>query len=184
MDWIAGPAVLGGIIMSVALGSWALGRWQRDFVASQDSGAGEPACAGTAPPDVVASDIAAPVMRMPAQSLPTPSRPVPSSQHTAPAARRSQDQVAALGELHAEISAYRRTEQVLATLDSDPLRLTAFPQSQRTDCRYLGLIGEPTCAMIFDARPASGCTSGSGCAGYNPRVSVQPAVPVSSLTRV
>ena len=173
MDLVEGPAVLGGIIMSVALVAWALGRWQRGF-ASEDCGAAEPACAGTAPPDMAAS-----VTRMPAPALPVPSAP-----HTALAERRSPDQTASLGELHAEISAYRRTQQVLATLDSDPLQLTVFPPDQRTDCRYLGLIGEPTCAMAFGARPASGCTSGSGCAGYSPRVVAQPSAPVSALTRV
>jgi hypothetical protein len=106
------------------------------------------------------------------------------------AERRSALAVAdSLGELHAEISAYRRAEQVLASPEGDGLRLRPLSADARRECRHLGVMGEPTCGCPETARMA--CTSGTRCARAEPlplpamaeRLR-QPALPASGLTRV
>lgn len=93
MDVSAGPAALGGIMLGVALGAWTLGRWQGGLVVVEDASVPTP---GAATPAVT-----------------TPCRnAVRAECAAAPLAEDS------LGEMHAEISAYRRAEQVLAGFDA------------------------------------------------------------------
>lgn len=174
MEFFAdGPAVLGGIMMSVALGAWTLGRWQGGLTLPEDQTAPAPHApeeerAGLAP---LPSDTAqvAEVVR---------------------AERRSALAVAdSLGELHAEISAYRRAEQVLASPEGVGLRLRPLNADARCECRHLGVMGEPTCGLPEPARIA--CISGTRCSRAEPlplpamaeRLR-QPALSASGLTRV
>lgn len=141
MDWSGGPAALGGIMMCVALGAWSMGRWQAQRAAADDSSGmpGETAAA-----------------RRPALPLIEP------CQHAARTERclalPTDDR---LGELHVEISAYRRAERVLAKIDGDAVPLRAAPAEPGRDCRYIGIVGEPTCNTPAAARAV--CMCGTGC---------------------
>ncbi|WP_033375749.1 hypothetical protein, partial [Porphyrobacter sp. AAP82] len=58
-----------------------------------------------------------------------------------------------LGELHAEISAYRRAEQVLAGPDGDGLHLRLNREdAARNQCRHLGVVGAPSCEVAEPLR--------------------------------
>ncbi len=112
-------------------------------------------------------------------------------QHAARAERRRALAVAdSLGELHAEISAYRRAQKVLAGPDGDALRLRPHFADVRSECRYLGLMGEPTCSLAAHAR--SDCATGLRCSRADPLPQGsprpermrQPSPAASGLTRV
>ena len=151
---IDSPAVLGGIMMSVAIGSWSLGRWQSDGAVSDDA-------APAAAPDGGEAGEA-----MMTRTLPRAAGEAPC-QDAARAERRTALAVAdSLGELHAEVSAYRRAQRVLAGLDGDALRLRSHQADARSECRYLGLMGEPTCGAAPPARGA--CRSGTRCSMADP----------------
>jgi len=171
-----GPAVLGGIMMSLAIGSWSLGRWQ--------SGLGVPdvPAPGPAPADGEAGDA-------PIQSAPLRTAGSAPCQDAARAERRKALAVAdSLGELHAEISAYRRAQKVLAGPDLDALRLQPLRAELRSQCRYLGVMGEPTCGLSGPVRSA--CTDGTRCGKAEPlppgpaRTERPPQPSASGLTRV
>jgi hypothetical protein len=174
MEFLAdGPAVLGGIMLSVALGAWALGRWQ----------------GGLALPDHQAAPETFEPGETRVQAAPVAPQSAPC-QDTARAERRTALAVAdSLGELHAEVSAYRRAQQVLAGPEGDGLRLRPLHEDTRSECRYLGVMGEPTCGVAEPARTA--CACGTRCSNADPlplpamgeRLR-QPAPPVSGLTRV
>ncbi|MFM7378777.1 MAG: hypothetical protein ACKO1O_11730 [Erythrobacter sp.] len=172
----SGPAVLGAIMMSVAIGSWSLGRWQ-----SRPRVSDAPA-PGSAPVGGEAGE--APVQRAP--------RRASRYEDDARAERRTALAVAdSLGELHAEVSAYRRAQQVLAGPDADRLGLHAQLADVRSECRYLSLMGEPTCALAGPVRGA--CTLGTRCHSADPlppgspartEWARQPSPAAAGLTRV
>jgi hypothetical protein len=147
MDLSGGPAALGGIMMGLALGAWLMGRWQGGLAVSDDRA---PAAAPTAGPDRSEAD-EVPMQRATA---------VAPCQEAAQAERRNAMAAAgSLGELHDEISAYRRAQKVLAGLNGDGLGLSLA--DARSKCRYLGLMGEPTCGAAASARMA--CSPGTAC---------------------
>jgi len=167
-----GPAALGGMMMSVALGAWSLGRWQGSFAVPEDAG----------PRDTRLRDAGAPD-RPGAVAEPGP--------QAARAERRSALAVAdSLGELHAEISAYRRAEQVLAGPDGEGLHLRLHREDARNECRYLGVMGAPTCEVAEPVRAA--CACGTRCGKADPLPAAAPAPlprlrqpsPAAGLTRV
>ena len=140
---VNGPAVLGAIVISVALGAWSVGRWQGGLAVTGEAGEAlmQRASLGSA--------CAAPC------------------QDAARAERRTALPAAdSLGELHAEISAYRRAQRVLAGPDGDGLRLAPHFEDVRSECRYLGVMGEPTCGVAEPARTA--CACGTRCAHADP----------------
>jgi hypothetical protein len=67
-------------------------------------------------------------------------------------------------------------EQVLASALSDGLLVELVPAAARGECRYLGLIGQPTCPLPGSGHAA--CASREGCAV------AQPLAEASALTRV
>lgn len=165
MDLSGGPAALSGIMMGVALGAWSMGRWQAlKTVGDNPSGrAGETAAAGGA-------------------ALP----PVEPCQHAAWTERRlalaSDDR---LGELHVEIIEYRRAERVLAEIDSDAVLLRPAWEEGARHCRYLGIVGEPTCGIPATARAV--CACGTGCdkvAAMPPLRVVQPSTTAADGVRM
>lgn len=165
MDLSGGPAALSGIMMGVALGAWSMGRWQALRTAG-DNPCRRPGETATA--------------RGPA--LPT----IEPCQHAARAERRlalaSEDR---LGELHVEISAYRRAERVLAKIDGDALPLRSAMSEPGLDCRYLGIVGQPTCGIPATARAV--CACGTGCdqiAAMPPLQVVQPSAAAGDGMRV
>lgn len=152
MEFLAdGPAVLGGIMLSVALGAWALGRWQGGL---------------TMPDDLLAPSLHEPEEedRAGLASLQSGAAQCPD---TVRAERRSALAVAdSLGELHAEICAYRRAQQVLVGLEGERLRLRPLHEDARSECRHPGVMDEPFPLPAMAERLR------------------QPAPPAAGLTRV
>jgi hypothetical protein len=90
-----------------------------------------------------------------------------------------------LGELHAEVTAYRRQEQVLASALSDGLLVELVPTGARGECRYLGLIGQPTCPLPGTGHETCASREGCGAAAASRRArAAQPSPEASALTRV
>lgn len=130
MDWIAGPAALGGMMLCVALGAWSLGRWQGASALARVPRAGR-------------ADRAAGALPAPGASLPAAASPAPGLvPGPAPGRTRNAGPTDRLGQIHAEISAYRRTERVLAELDRD-----ALPPRGANDLRSreFPIMGQPAC---------------------------------------
>ncbi|QDH33775.1 hypothetical protein [Porphyrobacter sp. YT40] len=178
MDFMTtGAAVPGGLIMAAALAGWMLGRWQ--------SGHARPAQASPLGDGLIGGESGA------ACSPPEQTRAgagdtagasgVSACQHAARAERREVTEAArSLAELHDEITAYRQQEQVLATAASEGVALELAADSQRQECRYLGLIGQPTCSLPHGGHAA--CTHSAGCAAA--MRAVQPSAGASGFTRV
>jgi hypothetical protein len=163
------PATLIGIIGCVALGAWTLGRWQIRGVndAAQRNGQSVPQH---------------PLFEW---NLPAPPDAAPATpcQQSARAEREAAlDMALSLGELHAEISAYRQREQVLARIDDEGLWADMPAPSDNHVCRYLGVTGEPICPTPTAALAACSCSSGS--AVMFPREWTQRAAQPSPLTFV
>ncbi|RNJ62597.1 MAG: hypothetical protein EDM03_14375 [Porphyrobacter sp. IPPAS B-1204] len=172
MDFFGGPAVLGGIIMCVALGAWMLGRWQGGLTPAADQASGAVALMAGAQPDRC-------------DHAPDSAAPATPCQQAAQAERRGALEAApSLGDLHAEVSAYRRAQQVLTSMGREQLDLVLVPVQAGHDCRYLGVSGQPTCPMPAAVRHGSAC--GSGCTAFRslPQHAVQPSPAVSDFTRV
>jgi hypothetical protein len=140
LDIAGGPAALGGMMMCVALAAWSLGRWQGGLVTDENrrsAAASEADRLVTDNPGIYPSSAPA----APCQNAARAERDVELASATS------------LGDMHAEISAYRRDEQVLAALKSDPLHLIAG----QAECRYIGIVGTPTCGVPAAARLACAC---------------------------
>lgn len=142
MEISLGPAALGGIIMCVALMGWMLGRWQGGTISSpQDHRDGAAPITGAAPRPgrfLRSSDGMAPATPRP------PANP----------AKRRGAMVAAnsLGALHAEVSAYRRAEQVLSDFATDQINLLPASGSDETPCHSFGRTGQPACASPIETQ--------------------------------
>lgn len=173
MDLFAdGPAALGGILISVAIGGWTLGRWQGGFAAPEDARAQtgrEAATAGA----------------LPAALHPTPRSDTARAQWGAALAAAD-----SLGELHAEISAYRRAEQVFAGPDADGLRLCPPDEAVRSACRDPGGMGEQSCSLAEPGCDCCTCRARRNIADplapgpLRAEPLLQPSRPDSGLTRV
>lgn len=169
MDFLADPAVLGGIIGGALLSGWLMGRRQGLGATGGEAlaAAPEPVAPSVPPPAQVLADVTA-------------------CQYAARAERRQLIEAAlSLGDLHAEVTAYRQQEQVLASALSDGLLVAAMHDAGRHECRYLGLIGQPTCPLPGTRHET--CASREGCtaaaASRRARVA-QPSAEASALTRV
>ena len=175
MDISAGPAALGGMMMCVALASWALGRWQGGVVALEDADSGD-----------LADPVAAPRIAVRLSPAAVPAAPC---QHAAREERHvALAGAASLGELHAEITAYRRAEQVLARVEGEVLGQLHPQHETGGACRYLGVMGEPTCGISEALRQACACGTATGCgrasAPQRAGIAAQPSPFASGLTRV
>lgn len=167
MDLPGGPAVLGAIIMCVALGAWMLGRWQGSAMsAGKAIDAGREAL--SEPQDPALSPLAHHAPSIPCQQAARDER------------RGAFEPDVSLGDLHAEVSAYRRAQQVLAGIAGEAFEFPALRGGDRPDCRYLGLTGHPTCAMPASVRQA--CAVGTGCRNSADQLAI--AVQPASFTRV
>lgn len=172
MDVFGGPAALGGIIICVALGAWMLGRWQGGLVPAAD----QISVAATALLD-------RPQDRNGLSH--TALAPVIPCQQAAQAERRGALEAASsLGDLHAEVSAYRLAQQVLAGIGGEQLDVMLVASDAGQECRYIGISGQPTCPMHSAVRHGSPCEE--GCAAFRPvhPRAVQPSPAVSGFTRV
>ena len=167
MELWYGPAALGGIMMCVALGAWTLGRWQGGLVMPEEGTTGQaPAPVGEA---------------VPAPRSALAEGPATPCQQDALAARCAVLAVAdSLVELHAEVSAYRRAEQVLAGTGPDELVLRPRCEDTGLACRHVGLTGEPICDLSDNARRGCATAASSGRAGsaYGAQPSPSPFDPL------
>jgi hypothetical protein len=184
MDISQSPAVLGGIMLWAALGAWALGRWQGGLVASTEGTAAPASPSARGGEALVAGACGTPDSALSAPRAAP--EPVPCQNAARDERRVALDGAPCLGELHREITAYRRAEQVLARLDDTVLRLDPLPQTPARECRFIGLTGEPTCGVAGPVRVA--CAGGSPCGKAVPAPiaawAVQPSPVVPGLTRV
>jgi hypothetical protein len=160
---VNGPAVLGAIVISVALGAWSVGRWQGGLAVTDDAAPEAMPAGGEAPVQRASLGAAGTALCQDAAR---------AERHTALVAADS------LGELHAEISAYRRAQKVLAGPEGDGLRLQPHFADARGECRFLGVMGEPTCGLAEPARTA--CACGTRCAHADP---LPPAVTRREILR-
>jgi hypothetical protein len=178
MDFSESPTVLGGIVMWAALAAWALGRWQGGLVASDGTKA-------SARPQQPLGEAAPAPERAAYPTSPTP-HPAPCHNAARDERRTALAAASCLSEMHAEITAYRRTEHILSRFDEEMLRLEPLPAASERSCRFIGLTGEPTCGLPEAVRTA--CAGGIPCANAVPlRQTVraaQPSPAVPEVTRV
>lgn len=136
MEW-GGSAALGGMMTSLMLGAWALGRWQgplRNAALPEDGAPTAPSPTATLRPGPGAP------ARVPHER---------SCQEAARIERRSaSDCPDSLGELHADMVAYRRAQRALVDADSASLWTGRLGTESEEACRYLGVSGQPTCPSI------------------------------------
>lgn len=142
MDHFGGPAVLGGIITGLMLWAWALGRWQGNLPGAPVRALGEE-----------------PRMFDFTAAFGNPS-----------GAKREFQQVAcderlaalgdgtSLGQIHAEVSAYRQAAQVLTHLEAEDMPLGWLPASADDSVRrYPGISENPACPVADPAVVHLGC---------------------------
>lgn len=173
MDIAAGPAALGGMMMGVALGAWMLGRWQGG-VTAPGGGAKAEARGAAARHD-------------PNIGLHLPAAEASSCQVAARAERNgAMTSLASLGEIHDEMTAYRRAEQVLSAHQQGQGIIAARDDAAQGGCRYLGLTGQPTCGITTDARrPCQGLIRCDRITAPAPAMRVpQPSALPCDLTRL
>lgn len=174
MDYLTSPALLGGILICVALGAWTLGRWQGGIALAQ------PRYSAPLPPHPVLAAALSPTSGTAATAKPC--------QNAARVDRHSVlEQTVSLCDLHAEISAYRQQERIFASLADDAFRLDHPQISARSECRYIGLTGQPTCGAPVAAMSACGCGE-AWCvkaeAAMRSEVAAYPSPDLASFTRV
>ena len=142
MDYSASSALLGGIMFCIALSAWTLGHWQGSAALARPT-LGEPQ-----PP--YRASLAA--------RAPTATRAITPCQKQARTERQIVlGQTDSLSDLHAEVSAYRQQEQIFASLADDAFRFDRAQATERTDCRYLGITGFPTCGLSVAAMSVCDC---------------------------
>lgn len=129
MNYLGSPAVVGGVITGLMLWAWALGRWQGGFAAAP---------AGASGVDSLLREPRAPVGAAPDA--------VRQCQQAARNDRRVPIEAGAwLGQIHADVSAYRRAAQVLLHLEAEEMVLGWSTVGGKSAMRrYLGNSGKPT----------------------------------------
>lgn len=168
MDNFGGPAVLGGIITGLMLWAWALGRLQSGFAVVPSGAAGAEALL----PDAEGSVAAMPEPVQPCQQAARDER------------RHALAASASLGQLHAEVSAYRRAVQVLSHLEADEMVFHSPPAREGAACRYVGISGKPTCPTAAAVHTYHAC---GACLIQLPDLAIrldQPSVEASAFTRM
>jgi hypothetical protein len=139
MDPYGGPAALGGVVTGLMLVSWMLGRWQ----------SGPSAARLRAVPEALAEPPEAPAATRACEAAARAER------------RDAVDSFAALGELHADVSAYRAAQQILS--DSAlraTMRVGWTASGEGEMCRFVGVSGAPTCpGARSSAGPARACAA-------------------------
>lgn len=159
MDPYGGPAALGGVMTGLMLASWMLGRWQSRL--------------GDARLRAVRETLAEP------PEVPAATRPCEAA---ARAERRDAvDAFAALGELHADVSAYRAVQQILSDSALRATMQVGWTASGEGEvCRFIGVSGAPTCpAARSSADPLRACAACNGA----PMAPMQGPEPVPLLAQ-
>lgn len=143
MELFASPAVMGTLVMSVAMAGWLLGRWQGVHASGQaitrslTAMEGSPSTSSAPKHNGAAGDAGVPC------------------QATAQADRGGArlDATDSLGALHAEVSAYRRAERVLAGMDQEQLQQLQPFETATRERRSNDRAGPPTGTLV-EARQA------------------------------
>lgn len=174
MDFmVAGALAPGGLALGAAVAGWMLGRRQ--------SGKARVAPLSPVVDGMTEGEAPAPSQTVPFAHLSADANAASACQHAARAERREViEAVRSLAELHDEITAYRRQERVLAATVGEGMPLELAADALRQECRYLGLIGQPTCSLPHGGH--SSCTRSTSCPA--PMCTVQPSAPASDFTRV
>jgi hypothetical protein len=156
MDFYANPAVLGGIMTWVAMAGWTLGRWHGEGRAAQP---------------------------VPLAEQPVPQPPF-ARRESAPAARLTTGP--SLSELHEEMTAYRREQQVLRSLGTDLLPLTVLQAKPHSAACSTDPVIAPTRAAKASVDAACGCPACalSAAAELLPLLVPQPSPASARFTRV
>lgn len=168
MVLVTSSAALGGI-MGVVFSAWAFGRLQGGFAEADDGLVADP-------------------RRLAHIGRLADSRAGPADVVSCPQAERAECRIAigdpaSLGELHAEISAYRRAERVFAALDGEDFALRPLLNREPRERRGLAFAIEEAHAMPADERHASARIQ--PCSTVSPQAAgvVQPST-ASGFTRV
>lgn len=171
MEVVISPAMLGALVAAIALSAWALGRWQGSATASM--------AAPEFAPAVISESAHAPANPSAVPDTPWPASPC--QQNAADERRHVVSGIGSLADLHEDISAFRRREQVLASLDPD----TLFFDNAQPDCRFVGITGTPLCPAPVRVRRDCGMGCGVREACQPTRSApVQPSREVPALLRV
>jgi len=142
MDLLGGPAALGGIIACIALaawtlGAWTLGRWHTGALAANPAN-GSAHCQAPGPTPTGQH----PPFEWHVTDPGDPGSAAPF-QHSQRAGREVWFENAfSVGELHAEVSDYRRQQKVFAAGAGNALHFALSPAGARSECRDLGRIGQ------------------------------------------
>lgn len=176
MEIFSGPAVPFAVLMAVALVAWMLGhRHARSLAGVQgqeparDAVSGLPALPGVSAGARAGDTIADHLSGSSAQaSHDTAGRDddAPLCQRAARAERKVALEAAiSLGDVHEEMIAYRRQEQVLFGAQGDAMAIALTPASDRLSYRYTGLSGQPTCPPPRAPMAAGFCKAQCDCNG-------------------
>ncbi len=169
MDQLGSPAVLGGVITGLMLWSWALGRWQGGFAA--------------APTGVPGVDL---LLREPHSPIGAGPDAVRQCQQAARHDRHVLIEAGAwVGQIHADVSAYRRAAQVFLHLEAEEMALGwSTISGESTVCRYLGNSGKPSFPMVSSVHAPCACRA---CTVGTPDIAIrldQPSAEAWAFTRV
>lgn len=160
MDYFANPALLwGGLISAAMLVAWALGRWQ------------------ASPPLSAKIPDAVPLRRALRTTQATPNLRTPGllfcQPQTSLGGADAFDHAMSLIDLHAEISAFRRSERVFATLAPDAVILDCFASGAARMPVAGGVVSQSAGSPLNAADP--NCSCGHNCGGYL-RASAAPQI--------
>ncbi len=174
MDQFGGPAALGGAITCLMLGAWMLGRWQ--------SGLAEVGNRRDASP-VASAHPYARKAQIDGGAVPVHAPPCQEAARAERSAALETD--ASLSELHADITAYRLTQQILSGVEVGELRLAWSASGEIEPCRFMGISGRPTCPLpVRTTETQCACDSCAAKWRHTPLRAVQPSSEASAFTRV
>ncbi len=176
MEIFSGPAVPFAVLVAVALFAWRLGhRHAQSVVGMQrQEPAGDAASGLPALPLVSAGDRAGhAVADHLSGSSAHAGRDTADRDNDAPLCQRGArderkvalEAAISLGDVHEEMIAYRRQEQVLFGAQGDAMAIALTPASERLYHRYTGLSGQPTCPPPRAALTAGVCKVPCHCDG-------------------
>lgn len=175
MDYFTNPALLGGGMISAAmLVAWALGRWQASPPVSAKLPHAVPL------PRALRAPQATPNLRTPGLLFCQP--------QTSLGGADPFDHAMSLTDLHAEISAFRRSQRVFAALAPDAVILDCCDSGAVRMPAAGGVSSQPAGSPLNAADPD--CSCGQNCGGYLRAAAAaqisaaQPSLGWPSLTRV
>lgn len=181
MDFYASPAMLGGIIACVAISAWTLGRWQRAAVPLGE------AC-NPAPQALHAAASQHPPFEWRAADHADAARGLTGGRTSRSGPKVDLDCGLSLGELHAEVTAYRHQQRVFASVARDRLLIDQITAAAPPECDYPQSVEPWIGAQIPLLPEAEGYTYANLTVRTSPSKgavrAAQPSPLCSALTRV